>query len=232
MVLAIYYGHRSGLATKDLMKLQAARTTSSPFPDIAAILLAGGASRRMGGENKAFIKINGKTIIEREIEILEPLFDRIIIVNNSFEQYSILKKPMFSDLKRGYGSLGGIFSGLNCCSRQYGLVLACDMPFLNQEVISYICRRSSGHDVTIPRIGGYLEPLHAVYSSRCIPFIEKLMRRGELKIVNLFHEVDVLEIEQHELAAIDPCFLFHINVNTPADLDKAMEMARTHSPLS
>ena len=86
LVLAIYYGHRSGLATKDLMKLQAARTTLTPFPDIAAILLAGGASKRMGGENKAFIKINGKTIIEREIEILEPLFDRIIIVNNSFEQ--------------------------------------------------------------------------------------------------------------------------------------------------
>ena len=205
-MLAIYYGHRSGLATKDLMKLQAARTTLPPFPDIAAILLAGGASKRMGGENKAFIKINGKTIIEREIEILEPLFDRIIIVNNSFEHYSpSSKKPMFADLKRGYGSFGGIFTGLNCCSRQYGFVLACDMPFLNQEVISYICLRSLGHDVTIPRIGGYLEPLHAVYSSRCIPFIEKLMQRGELKIVNLFNEVDVLEIEQHELATIDPC---------------------------
>ena len=58
------------------------------------------------------------------------------------------------------------------------------------------------------------------------------MQRGELKIVNLFNEVDVLEIEQQELATIDPCLMFHVNVNTPADLDKAMEMARTHSPLS
>ncbi len=229
-MLAIYYGHRSGLATKDLMELQALRTTSPPFSDIAAILLAGGASRRMGGENKAFIKINGKTIIQREIEILEPLFDRIIIITNNFDHYSCLGKPMVADIKPGHGSLGGIFTGLNCCSTEYGFIFACDMPFLNQEVISYICKRSWGHDITIPRIGGYLEPLHAVYSTRCIPFIEKLMQRGHLKIKKFFNKVDMLEIEEQELATIDPCLQFHINVNTPADLDKAMEMVRTNSP--
>ncbi|MGO8820567.1 MAG: molybdenum cofactor guanylyltransferase, partial [Desulfomonilaceae bacterium] len=77
-----------------------------------------------------------------------------------------------------------------------------------------------------------LEPLHAVYSARCIPFIEKLMQRGNLKIKKLFNEVDMLEIEQQELATIDPCLQFHINVNTPTDLDKAMEMVRTNSQLS
>ena len=137
---------------------------------------------------------------------------------------------MVADIKPGHGSLGGIFTGLNCCSSRYGFIFACDMPFLNQEVISYICKRSWGHDITIPRIGGYLEPLHAVYSTRCIPFIEKLMQRGHLKIKKLFNEVDMLEIEQQELATIDPCLQFHINVNTPADLDKAMEMVRTNSP--
>lgn len=218
------------MATKDLMESQALRTTSPLFSDIAAILLAGGASRRMGGENKAFIKINGKTIIQREIEILEPLFERIIVVNNSFEQYAFLKKPMFADIKPGYGPLGGIFTGLNRCSRQYGFVLPCDMPFLNQEVVSLICRRSPGHDLTIPRILGHLEPLHAVYSTRCIPFIEKLMQRGELKIAKLFDEVDKLEIRQQELSAIDPSLRFRINVNTPTDLDKAIKMVRTNSP--
>lgn len=235
LVLAIYYGHCSGLAIKDLMDLMepdVKRDMLPRFIDISAILLAGGASTRMGGRNKAFLKIGAKTIIQREIDALEPIFDRIIIITNNFDTYSCLGKPMFADIKPGHGSLGGIFTGLNCCSTEYGFIFACDMPFLNQEVISYICKRSWGHDITIPRIGGYLEPLHAVYSARCIPFIEKLMQRGNLKIKKLFNEVDMLEIEQQELATIDPCLQFHINVNTPTDLDKAMEMVRTNSQLS
>ncbi|MCL5122992.1 MAG: molybdenum cofactor guanylyltransferase [Deltaproteobacteria bacterium] len=203
-----------------------ALTNISPlFPNIAAILLAGGASKRMGGKNKAFIKIAGKTIIDREIEVLEQLFERIIIVSNSFDQYAFLKKPIFADIKPGYGSLGGILTGLKSCSREFGFVLACDMPFLNKEIVSYMCCRASGHDITIPRIGRYLEPLHAVYSSQCIPHIEKLMQRGELKVANFFKEVDMLEIDERELMEMDPCLQFRINVNTPADLNVAIRMA-------
>ena len=202
-----------------------ALTNISPlFPNIAAILLAGGASKRMGGKNKAFIKIAGKTIIDREIEVLEQLFERIIIVSNNFEQYAFLKKPMFSDIRRGYGSLGGIFTGLKSCSKELGFVLACDMPFLNKEIISYMCCRATGHDITIPRIRGHLEPLHAIYSSRCIVHIENLMQRGELKISTFFEKVDVLEIDERELLKIDPCLQFCMNVNTPTDLRKAKKI--------
>ncbi|MGC8658072.1 MAG: molybdenum cofactor guanylyltransferase [Desulfomonilaceae bacterium] len=211
------------------MVVKARKNISPLFPNIAAILLAGGASKRMGGENKAFIKIGDKTIIDREIEVLEQLFERIIIVSNSFEEYASLKKPMFADIKPGYGSLGGIFTGLKSCSRELGFVLACDMPFLNKEIVSYICCRASGHDITIPRIGGYLEPLHAVYSSQCIPHIEKMMQRGQLKVANFFEEVDVLEIEERELLEMDPCLQFRINVNTPDDLNVAIEMAVKNS---
>lgn len=199
------------------------RNMLPPFVDISAILLAGGASSRMGGRNKAFLKIGGETIIQREIDVLERIFDKIIIVTNDFEHYGHLGKPIFSDINPGYGSLGGIFTGLNRCSTDYGFIFACDMPFLNQEVICYICKRSYGHDLTIPRIGGYLEPVHAVYSCKCLPFIEKLMLKGDLKITSFFKEVNMLEISEQELQTLDPYLRFRINVNSPDDLDNAIK---------
>ncbi len=186
----------------------------------------------MGGENKALIEIDGKTIIQMEIEVIERVLDRIIIITNKFDQYAFLKKPMFSDVKPGYGSLGGIFTGLNFCSTEYGFVFACDMPFLNEEIVSHICWRSLEHDITIPRIDGHFEPLHAIYSCRCVRFMEKLMQTGDLKITNLLNEVDILEIGQKELERIDPYFRFRINVNTPEDLAKAIKMAGPNFPRS
>lgn len=214
------------MATTDFMKLENPAVHSQVCSHLTAIVLAGGASRRMGGHNKALIKIDGESIIERELNILDRLFKNIILITNTFEDYSFLGKPMYSDIKPGYGSLGGLYTGLNHCSTEYGFVFACDMPFLNQGIVGYICGKHEGHDVTIPRINGFLEPLHAVYSRRCIPFIEKLLRIGDLKIVDLFPYVDVMEIGQDQLEAVDCDLKFQINVNTPNDLAAANKAAR------
>ncbi len=198
---------------------------------ITAILLAGGRSRRMGGRNKAFLEIDGKKIIQRELEILEGLFKEIIVITNTFDQYDFLEKPMFSDIKPGFGSLGGLYTGLVKCSREYGFVVPCDMPFLNERVINYICERSLGHDVTVPRIDEHFEPLHAVYSRRCAPLMEVLMSHGDLKIIDLFGDVDVLEIDQDELRRIDPELKFILNVNSPTDFTSAVNMSKNTFPM-
>ncbi|MCX5872570.1 MAG: molybdenum cofactor guanylyltransferase [Deltaproteobacteria bacterium] len=214
------------------MKQHAKITWKEACSNVSAILLAGGKARRMGGINKALLNIDGETIIQREIKTLERLFDNIIIITNSFEQYAFLGKQMFQDIRSGYGSLGGLFTGLSKCSTEYGFVFACDMPFLNEKIVAYICERSIGHDVTVPRIGGWLEPLHAVYSRRCVTFMENLMRLGDLKIINFFHEVDVVEINQEELEQIDPELRFRINVNTPDDLALVIDTSKAESIFS
>lgn len=200
--------------------------------NVTAILLAGGKAKRMGGINKALLNIDGETIIQREIKTLEHLFDNIIIITNSFEQYAFLGKKMFQDIRPGYGSLGGLFTGLTQCSTEYGFVFGCDMPFLNEKIVAYVCERSMGHDVTVPRIGGWLEPLHAVYSRRCVTFLENLMKLGDLKIINFFQEADVFEINQEELERIDPDLLFRINVNTHEDLASAIDLSKAKSIIS
>ena len=196
------------------------------YSQFSGILLAGGRSRRMGGGNKALLPIGGRSIVERVSDVLREIFPRTIVVTDSPEDFEFLGFPMFGDLIPGCGSLGGLYTGLKLCDRDYGFLVACDMPFLNREVISYMLQRAQDYDVVIPKVSGLLEPLHAIYSRRCLPYIEELLVEEDLRILHLFQEVTTLEIPEDDLKVFDPRLLFIMNVNTPDDLRKAQELVK------
>lgn len=179
----------------------------------------------MGGLNKALLDVGGRRIIERMVTTLRGVFEEVILIAKAHDQFDFLGLPMFDDLIPGHGSLGGLYTGLKACSGAHGFLVACDMPFLDAGVLRHLASRVDDHDVVIPRIGGLLEPLHAIYSKHCIPYIKDLMDRGDLKIVNLFSSVDVLEVSESELTVFDPALRFIMNLNTPGDLDRARAMA-------
>lgn len=193
----------------------------SPVSNVCAVILAGGKSSRMGGTNKALLKIMGKSIIERQIEILDEIFSETIIITNSPDCYKFLGKPTFMDIIPGKASLGGLHSGLMSANKPYCFFVACDMPFLNREIINLLLVNVDAHDIVIPKISGRFEPLHAIYSRKCIPFIENLISSDNLQIFGFFEHVDVCEIKGSELRKIDPLLNFTININTPEDLEKA-----------
>ncbi len=180
----------------------------------------------MGGGNKALLPIGHRPIVERVSDVLRRIFAHNIVVTNSPEDFKFLGFPMFGDLIPDRGSLGGLYTGLKFCEADYGFLVACDMPFLNGEAISYIVRQTKNHDVIIPRVSGWLEPLHAIYSRRCLPHIEELLAEKDLKIIHLLQRANVLEISEKELQVFDPRLLFIMNVNTPDDLRKARELAK------
>ena len=72
------------------------------------------------------------------------------------------------------------------------------MPFLNKDVISYMVDRTDDNDVIVPRISAGLEPLHGIYSRKCLPLIEELFAEEDLKIRDIFHKAKVLEIPEEE----------------------------------
>jgi molybdopterin-guanine dinucleotide biosynthesis protein A len=196
---------------------------------VSGILLAGGESRRMHGINKALLEVGGRRIVERVAETLRALFDEVIVITNSPADFEFLGLPMFRDRIPGCGSLGGLYTGLSCCSGDYGFLVACDMPFVRQDVISYMLSLISDQDVVIPRIAGHFEPLHAIYSRRCVPFIEDLLTHADLKIIDLFDKISLLEVSEETLARFDPQLRFIKNLNTPEDLAKAREIASLRS---
>jgi molybdenum cofactor guanylyltransferase len=196
----------------------------SNLSSVCGIVLAGGRSRRMGGRNKALLNVGGRRIIETIVDKLFRVLDKVIIVTNSFDEFEFLGLPMVRDLIPGCGSLGGLFTGLTLCGRQNGFLTACDMPFIDERVIRFMLQFGDKHDVVIPRIRDYLEPLHAIYSRRCLPHIEQLINTPDYKIINLFKYVDVLEIPERDLLVFDSSLKFGININTPDDLDKARSL--------
>ena len=192
---------------------------------VSGIVLAGGQSSRLGTD-KPFVNANGQPLIEQIVAKLARLSDDVIIVANSLEKYNHLEARLVGDVYPGKGALGGIYSGLRAAANTHSLVVACDMPFLDLNLLRYMILLASGHDVVIPRIRGLLEPLHAVYSKSCLGPIDRLLARGGLKIIDFFSEVRVRYVEEDEVDIFDPQHLSFFNVNTPSDLEEMKKLAR------
>jgi molybdopterin-guanine dinucleotide biosynthesis protein A len=191
---------------------------------ISCIVLAGGGGKRLGTD-KAFLEIGGRVLIEGIVEKMARIGDEVIIVTNSPQKYRYLEVWLVADVYPGRGALGGIYSGLKAARSHHSLVVACDMPFLDLRLLRYMILLSPGQDVVIPRVEGLTEPLHAIYSKRCLQPIARVLAAGDLKIIDFFTEVRVRYVEEQEIKLFDPQCLSFFNINTPADLEKARSLA-------
>ena len=197
--------------------------------DISCIALAGGKGWRLG-RDKALEDVGNASLLERTLFNLSLFNSDIIIVTatkQSLPQFiSYPKLRIVADTYPGKGPLGGIYTGLVASDSLYNLVVACDMPFLNQALLGYMIQLCGGFDLVVPRLGNMVEPLHAVYSRRCLAPIENLLRQGNLKITELFTLVRVRYVEAEEINRFDPKHLSFFNINTEADLETARELLR------
>jgi molybdopterin-guanine dinucleotide biosynthesis protein A len=184
---------------------------------ITGIILAGGKNLRMG-KNKAFLEVNGERIIDRTRNLFLELFDDVLLVTNSLADYLDLNLRMVADLYPGKGALGGVYTGLFHASHSHAFVAACDMPFLNRDLIRHLIDLSPGYDIVIPKTQDGLQPLHAIYSQKCLPFMEELIRQDNLKIIDFFHRVKKREVPDEEILPLDPDLASFLNVNTPEEL--------------
>jgi molybdopterin-guanine dinucleotide biosynthesis protein A len=188
------------------------------------IILAGGKGTRLGMQ-KAWAELGGCTLLQRAVSNLEFLGSEIIIVKAPGAGLppvsSCVNLKVTEDTVSGKGPLAGILAGLSASNYRQNLVVACDMPLLNRELLKYIITASSGFQAAILRFGQQLEPLQAVYSKDCIPEIEKLMAADRLKVDYLFPAVRTRFIEVADIERFDPQHLSYMNINTRADLENA-----------
>ena len=198
--------------------------------DKSFIVLAGGKGTRLG-RYKALETINNESLIQRAVSSLSFFNSDIIVVigeGQHLPQFtSYPKLRIVTDAYAGKGPLVGIYTGLLASASGYNLVVACDMPFLNLDLLGYMLKISAGFGVVIPRLGDCLEPLHAVYSKNCLSVIKKLLFEGNYKIDRLFSLVKVRYVEAGEIDRFDPEHLSFFNINTKADLETAKELAKT-----
>jgi molybdopterin-guanine dinucleotide biosynthesis protein A len=196
--------------------------------DVSCIVLAGGKSSRLG-RNKVVERIGDSSLLERVLSRLSPLSHEMLVVigkDSSLPQLTIPGLKIIRDIFPGKGSLGGVYSGLVSSGSFYNFVVACDMPFLNIDLLGYMLTQTECADVIIPRLeNNILEPLHAIYSKNCIDKMELLINQNRLSILELFPMVKVRYIEGSEIKKFDPENLSFFNVNTEKDLRKGQELA-------
>jgi len=184
------------------------------------IVLSGGESRRMGTD-KAFLKVDGIPLIERVLRALRTVVSRIIIVTNMPESYAAYDVEVVTDACNKRGSLIGIYSGLLKSKEEYNLVVACDMPFLNSRLLSYMASQADSHDIVLPKIGEFVEPLHAIYHKRLTSIMDSHIKRDQLQIRGIFSGLKIRYITEEEISRHDPERRSFINLNTPKEYKEA-----------
>ncbi len=186
--------------------------------DIAccAVILSGGMNTRMKGVNKAFLKIGGRTILDRLVASLRPDFSEILLVTRQPDLYSGYDLRVVEDIYPDRSSLVGIHAGLVNAGAEFAFMVPCDTPFLQTGLIDLLLDElEPGLDVVVPFYDGHYQPLCAIYSRRCIPVIESQLGRGDYKIIEIFDQMNVRVVPAEKLKAADPDLLSFLNVNTP-----------------
>jgi molybdenum cofactor guanylyltransferase len=194
----------------------------------AAIILSGGKSSRMG-TNKALLKINEKTNIERISDRLKPHFDDIILVTNNFEQYEFLRLKMAVDQFPGMGPLAGIHAGLAASNYETNFIVACDMPFVSGELAKVLVNNSSHYDAVIPVINGRQQPLFAVFQKNVAIEVEKCIKQEQLRMKHLLDHLNVLYITEKDLKKYSSIDLERVffNMNNPSEYEDAKKWAKS-----
>jgi molybdopterin-guanine dinucleotide biosynthesis protein A len=184
---------------------------------VTVAIQAGGKSSRMG-RDKSFVPFHGRPMIEVVRDHVSGLGQELIVITNNPEPYAYLGLPTFSDIYPDRGPLGGIHSALVNAASPYVLMVACDMPWLNRDLLKYLidCRETA--DIIVPRWEKFPEPLHAVYRKTCLGAVEKRIEADDLKIVRFYSDVTVRYIDQDEIIQFDPDGRSFTNINRPQDL--------------
>lgn len=187
---------------------------------------AGGKSSRMG-QDKGLMPFGEITLVEYIYQQISTLGEGVFIVSNNQEEYQKFNLPVFSDVHKDIGALGGIHTILSHMKSEYCLVLACDMPFVNLELVSFMLSEAANHDVVVPRLGrdDFLEPFKAVYSKKCLSAVEAAIEDGRRRVISFFANVRVRVVRPSEVKRFDPEYKSFINVNTPDEYERALRIA-------
>ncbi len=214
-----------------------------PCP-ITGVILAGGKSRRMG-ENKALLQLGEDSLIGHVIRCMRLVTDELLLITNSPADYAHLDLRMYADIVPNAGALGGVYTGLTYASYDAVLCVACDSPFLDPKLLTYLVSVLGEYDAVMPytheevrarnpsdsdetRIT--LQTLCAAYSKRCLPIIELMLQESELRVHALQERAHIKCISPDVWERFDPEGMSFFNINRPEDFDRANSYMRSQAP--
>lgn len=190
---------------------------------VTGVILAGGASSRMG-KNKALLKIGELFLVERVYASIAALFHDVILVTNTPDIYAFIPCPKVPDIYPGAGSIAGLHSGLKASATERIFVVACDMPYINADLIRFLCQGVEAYDAVVPLDrSGRMEPLHAVYAKSALIAMQESIELGGKSLINLLDRVSTRKVPNELFQYIPGAEESFRNLNTPDEYDDVIE---------
>jgi molybdopterin-guanine dinucleotide biosynthesis protein A len=198
------------------------------------VILAGGQSRRMG-QSKAGLAIGGELLVRRVARLLLLAIPEVVVVGPPELSQLAPELAVLPDLHPGIGPLAGIETGLTSVTTELIFVVACDMPFINPELVKAMLRCSQDEpqaDVVslVSRVSSQgaevdqMEHLHAVYRRSCLPAVTRSIAAGSYAVYQLFTQLRVYRFSQSLASQLDPSGLSTLNANSPEDWVRVLEL--------
>jgi molybdenum cofactor guanylyltransferase len=187
--------------------------------DVAAFILAGGASSRMGTD-KSQLLINRQTFAERISQTLLKVTDSVTFVGRRLEGSNL---PSVADVYPQWGALGGLHAAFAACRRDWAVVVACDLPFVTPELFLSLSSLRLDHDAVVPiQPDGRPQPLAALYRvDPCRQRATELIEAGRRRPVDLLEAVNTRWVSFDEIRNLEQSERFFVNINTPSDYYEA-----------
>ncbi|QKY19950.1 molybdenum cofactor guanylyltransferase [Halolamina sp. CBA1230] len=211
----------------------------------SAVIVAGGRSTRFGDDDKAVAPLSGTPMIRRVADRLEPVVDELV-VNCRDDQRDAIEEALAGyplatnfalDPEVDQGPMAGIRNGCRAASGEYTAVVACDMPFVDPDAISYLFDRASGEvsppegaddegappfDGAVPRLGdGWYQTTQAVYRPDAMAdACDAALERGDRKILAPLEDLSYAVVSEDELTTVTDLTTFE-NINTKEEFDEA-----------
>lgn len=202
----------------------------------SGVIIGGGRSTRFDDTDKAVADLGGTPMIRRVANRLSDVVDELV-VNCRSEQTAAIRDAMVEyplavsyaeDEVPDLGPVAGIRNGLRAATGRYALVVACDMPFVDPDLVTYLFDRVVSHDAAVPRLeSGWFQTTQAVY--RVEPMVEacsEALESDHPRILDPLEGLDVLVIDEPELETVTSVDTFD-NINTVAELEAAEERLRS-----
>jgi molybdopterin-guanine dinucleotide biosynthesis protein A len=191
------------------------------WDQVAAFVLAGGGSTRMG-RDKARLELGGEPMVIRAVHLAEPHVASVAVVAPG-DRYAAMEMPVLPDRWPAAGPLGGIATALSTTSADWNLILGCDLPYLTSEWLAWFIPRAmnSPAQAVVPESRRGLEPLAAMYHRACAAALTAAVERGVRRVTEGLAEILVERVRAAEWQGLDPSGRLFDNMNTPEDYEEA-----------
>ncbi|MBI5290176.1 MAG: molybdenum cofactor guanylyltransferase [Chloroflexi bacterium] len=193
---------------------------------LTGVVLAGGYSSRLGG-SKPSVEVAGMPLLQYALTALGSMVDEVVITIAPDQTLPSLRSDVqvvvCEDLLPDRGPLTGIFTGLQCARSEYAIVIPCDAPFIEPELLRLLLDSRHGHDAVIPVVDGRPDVMLGVYRKTCIPALERALNSDDFAVSAFLRHLRVCYIDEEQLREADGMLRSFFNVNSREQLATARQ---------